>query len=151
MRLLPDDMDRPCAETLRNCNKLTESDEINGKFTEGKLLSTYVGEDLQLMEDSIETCGLHFDLPSTELFEHGQILIVIHDEGITEGLPSTFKQWFSNWLNFVSMFVVIFGMILLRHICSEMQQNSLKQPNMCGLTEPGSARMSQNISGVNCH
>ena len=92
MRLLPDDMDRPCAETLRNCNKLTESDEINGKFTDGKLLSTYVGEDLQLMEDSIETCALHFDLPSTELFEHGQILIVIHDEGITEGLPSTFKQ-----------------------------------------------------------
>ena len=94
MRLLPDDIERPCEDTLRNCNHLSESDLIPGKFTDGKFLSTYEGGDLQIMEDSIQSCGLHFDVPGKESFEHGQILIIIHDDGSSAGIPSTFKQYF---------------------------------------------------------
>ena len=90
VRFVPDKKGRPCDTTLVSCNSLSDSDSIFGKFTDGKHLASFEGEDVKynFIGDIAESfCGLHFDLPSTELFEHGQILIVLE-----EGTSSIFKH-----------------------------------------------------------
>ena len=86
VRLLADLKPRPCEDTLESCNRLSDSDNLEGKLTDGKLLATYVGRDAEspgqcLNKDFI---GLHVDLPSTEWFEHGQILILMTHLGLTD-------------------------------------------------------------------
>ena len=69
---------RPCNETLESCNSLSDSDALEGKLTDGELLATFRGEDVnyaQCYDD--QSFGLHFDLPVYALFDHGQILIVM--------------------------------------------------------------------------
>ena len=75
---MPDLEERPCGGTLENCNSISDSDAPEGKLTDGKLLATFRGEETnyaQCYDDQF--FGLHFDLPSDELFDHGQILLVM--------------------------------------------------------------------------
>ena len=86
VRLLADTKPRPCEDTLESCNRLSDSDNLEGKLTDGKLLATYVGRDPENLGQCLnkDFIGLHVDLPSTEWFEHGQILILMTHLGLTD-------------------------------------------------------------------
>ena len=86
VRLLADTKPRPCEDTLESCNSLSDSDNLEGKLTDGKLLATYVGRDPENLGQCLnkDFIGLHVDLPSTEWFEHGQILILMTHLGLTD-------------------------------------------------------------------
>ena len=81
MRLLKErpefGLPRPCnlQPILSKCNWLSESDQE--KLTNGALLATFKGERRSYKNCLAQSVGLTFDLPDAELFEHGQILILM--------------------------------------------------------------------------
>ena len=66
-------------------------DEMVEKFTLGKLLGRFEGEGgkhYSACDD--EFYGLHFDLPSNDVLEQGQILVVLYNVSLV-----TFQRWTS--------------------------------------------------------
>ena len=77
VRLLHDKT-RPCTETLESCSSLSDSDEVDGKMTDSKLLGTFWGDQKSYLQCNRHSGpGLTFDLLPTERFEHGQVLVVM--------------------------------------------------------------------------
>ena len=83
---MPDPGERPCTDTLENCNGLSASDALEGKLTDGKLVGTFRREEEKISNPGHcdnQFFGLHFDLPEHALFEHGQILILMTNAILT--------------------------------------------------------------------
>ena len=77
--------ERPCTDTLENCNSLSASDALEGKLTDGKLVGTFRRDDSSNAAHCHDQFfGLHFDLPEHAKFEHGQILIVMTNARLTQ-------------------------------------------------------------------
>ena len=67
-------------------------DEVVKTFTAGKILGRFEGERGKHIYSTCddEFYGLHFDLPSNDVLEHGHILVVLYNVS----LP-TFQRWTS--------------------------------------------------------
>ena len=67
-------------------------DEMVEKFTLGKLLGRFEGERGKHVYSTCddELFGLHFDLPSNDVLEQGQILVVLYNVSLV-----TFQRWTS--------------------------------------------------------